>query len=703
MLMLLILFSAFVLLIVIACLLLQGFVYETIRRNAEHRAERWVKGFVQKVPDLHRLAETGNASAPQNTAIETMIAGTDIFRFKLFSPAGDLVFISDEAWVQSSDGDIHSETAKQVLSQMKNDISVKDGQSNPNRPDTFVEAYLPVMSATNEVMGVIEVYVDVSWLAINLNSKFYEHGTILVAMIAFAFFALSGPLVYRNKRARRERSLETWLTAILYNAPFEVVIKDTKGKIRAISRNVVEEFHLADADFLGKTTADFLPANIASVYMDADREVIRSGEAAQIEVFETVDGRTRNSLCSKFPLVDSQGRTTGICSITNDITEMKASEEALAQAQKMEAVGQLTGGIAHDFNNLLAIIMWSAEELQTKLGASDKRTNLIIETTKKGAFLTQQLLSFSRKQNLTPRSIDVEILVLKLSEMLARTLGETIEISTNFSEDLPHALVDANQLENALLNLALNARDAMPKGGILSIDCSIVTSSDIPEFNLDEQLPEKYIVMSVSDNGIGMEADVLEHAFEPFYTTKDVGRGSGLGLSMVYGFAQQSNGHVTVESNVGIGTTISLYLPVASPDPLRQHNAAKARRPIQTQKMRVLLLEDDFKVRKLAQKRLEALGHTVSGFGCASDALIVLSEETKFDLLLTDVVLPGGVSGPDFASKMLENQKNLRVLFMSGYPQSSLDSTDFSTEMGGYLRKPFTSKALEAAMADAMS
>lgn len=702
----LILLISAVLLVSITGLSLQGLVHDTIRRDAEHRAARWADSFVAQVPEFLQISETGIVSIAQHTAIEAaieaMVADAGVFRFKLFSPNGEVIFVSDQARFGQSDGDTHRATAIRVFAELENDISVRNGRSDPSRPDTYVEAYLPAMSSSHGAFGVIEVYVDVTMLANILRNRFYFLGTSLILFCTIAFFVLAVVLIRKRRQIENAQTREAWLAAILYNAPFEVVIKDTKGKIRAISRNVVEEFKMADADFFGKTTADFLPANTASKYMDADREVVRSGKASQIEVLEIVEGQTRSSLCSKFPLIDAQGRTTGICSITNDITDMKASEAALAQAQKMEAVGQLTGGIAHDFNNLLAIIMWSAEEIQSKLEPEDNCAGLIIQTAKKGAFLTQQLLSFSRKQNLTPQSVDVEKLILRLSQLLGRTLGETIEVSTEFNPDLINALVDSNQLENAVLNLALNARDAMPKGGTLNIACSAVAASEVPAISQVERKSDVYVVMTISDNGVGMSADVLDHVFEPFYTTKDVGRGSGLGLSMVYGFAQQSNGHVSVESNPGVGTTISLYLPSAGPQSLQQNKAIKDQKPL-TQKLQVLLLEDDLQVRELAQKRLEAMGHNVLAFGCVSDARGALSTETKIDLLLTDVVLPGGVSGPDFALEIRERYTDVRVLLMSGYSSAFLETTDLRTEELIILPKPFNSKSLEVALIEAMS
>ena len=372
-----------------------------------------------------------------------------------------------------------------------------------------------------------------------------------------------------------------------------------------------------------------------------------------------------------------------------DVTEFRRAEERLVQSQKLEAVGQLTGGVAHDFNNLLAIIQGNAELLaEPAMGNRPERLDAIMQATQRGADLTQRLLSFSRRQSLRPVSFNMRRLVEGMLAMLDRTLGEEIEISADFAGGLENAFADPAQMENALVNLAINARDAMPLGGELVISCRNVDAVAVAgDWLLDVQADE-FVMMSVSDSGIGMPPRVLSRAFEPFFTTKDVGHGSGLGLSMVYGFAKQSGGHVDLTSQRGAGTTVTLYLPrdtSSAPITVESNIVASPHGGGQ----RILLVEDDAQVRPAVREVLESLRYDVVAVANALEALEVLDASERFDVVLTDVVLPGGIDGVELVARIRGIDASQPVLFMSGYPDHAASLQQHLGAEDILLAKPF--------------
>ncbi len=360
------------------------------------------------------------------------------------------------------------------------------------------------------------------------------------------------------------------------------------------------------------------------------------------------------------------GGETAILSIVVDITNRVRTEEQLRHAQRMEAVGRLTAGVAHDFNNLLAVIMGNSEIVRDRLGNNDPAVRAITGAARRGSELTQRLLAFSRQQPLRPSTANLATLTREMAGILSRTLGETIAIEVKTPRRPWLARVDTGELENAILNLALNARDTMPGGGALTIETANVTLTAKQAAEIDDAAPGKYVRLSLTDTGQGMPAEVMEHAFEPFFTTKEFGENSGLGLSMVYGFVTQSGGFVTIESREGEGATVSLYLPRAEtkdePDP-------ESRTPCQPmgQGGTILVVEDDPDVRKLTVILLSAMGYTVLEAEDSEGAMTIITSARHIDLLLSDVVLPGDMSGPAIAEEALIKRPKLRVMFMSGY------------------------------------
>ena len=507
-----------------------------------------------------------------------------------------------------------------------------------------------------------------------------------------------------SERALRESNLLK--TTILDSALDCVVSIDSDGCIIEWNAAADRTFGYSRDEVLGKKMVDLIiPPALRPAHYAGFEHYLKTGEGKilgqRVELSAVrADGR-------EFPIeiaINSQisGANHIITAYLRDITEEKKAEERLLQAQKMEAVGQLTGGVAHDFNNLLAVIQGNAELLASTTGAEDPFTPAILRATARGAELTQRLLAFSRQQPLQTKSIDLAGLVDEMSELLKRTLGETIEIETITRPDLWAAAADPGQVEIALLNLAINSRDAMPGGGILTIEWANAPLDEAYVARNPEALVGDYVVLTVTDSGVGMPAEVREHAFEPFFTTKEIGEGAGLGLSMVYGFAKQSGGHVTIDSEDGRGTTVKLYLPrdkSVVPKPQREKAAQMPRGRGES----VLLIEDDSDVRMLTVKTLEGLGYRVTDVPEAASARAVLERGDKVDLMLSDVVLPGGQSGLEFAEEARDRYPALKVIFMSGYPAQAATRDGFLRSGQRLLNKPFQRRQLAKALHEVLN
>ena len=395
------------------------------------------------------------------------------------------------------------------------------------------------------------------------------------------------------------------------------------------------------------------------------------------------------------------GRTNRL---QQEVSRRESTEQALRQAQKMEAVGRLSGGIAHDFNNMLTVILGNIDMALRRLEDRNPRVVRLLDSARqaseRAAVLVQRLLAFSRQHPQEVKAVDINRLVQSMSELLRRTIGETVTVETVLAGGLWKVAVDPNQLENAIVNLAVNARDSMPNGGRLTIETSNSYLDEVyVAANAEGLAAGQYVMLAVTDSGTGMSRDVLERAFEPFYTTKPVGMGTGLGLSMVYGFVKQSNGHIKIYSEVGEGTTIKLYFPRvneqrALPDwsadqklPLRETPGARGEESI-------LLVEDDEAVSRFAGEVLSEHGYTVHAAGDAAAALRILDAQPGICLLFTDVVLPGGMNGRQLAEEALRRRPKLKVLYATGYTRNAIihqGRLDAEMEL---LTKPFTAEAM---------
>ncbi|MDH3664697.1 MAG: PAS domain S-box protein, partial [Alphaproteobacteria bacterium] len=477
----------------------------------------------------------------------------------------------------------------------------------------------------------------------------------------------------RSEEAVREQ--QERLRSILETAPDAIITIDDHGLISSFSPYAESMFGFSADEVIGQNVKILMPPPFHEEHDGYLAHFRETGEKKIIGIGREVVAQRKDG--TTFPMhlavnemsIEGQQMFTGVI---RDITVEKTRDEQLRQAQKMEAVGQLTGGVAHDFNNLLTAIIGNLEMLEA-WHCGDERSEKAISQAQEaaglGAELTGRLLAFARRQPLDPKVISLSDMVLEMSELLARTLGETIEINTVLANPLDKALVDPTQVQNALLNLAINARDAMSKGGQLTIETANVELDDDYARDHADVTAGNYVLLSVSDTGTGMSPDIRDRVFEPFFTTKDVGKGSGLGLSMVYGFIRQSGGHVRLYSEVGQGTAISLYFPKvehadsATEEPRTATDIPLARRET------VLVVEDDPRVRQVTIQRLQTLGYSVLEAENGHAALDVLKEAPAVNLVFTDVVMPGGMSGSDLAEKVHRLYPGIKVLLTSGYSE----------------------------------
>jgi len=409
-----------------------------------------------------------------------------------------------------------------------------------------------------------------------------------------------------------------------------------------------------------------------------------AGELPPREIFETADGRTMEIWRVEIP-------GGGSVAVTTDISDRIEAQQQLRRAEKMKAVGQLTGGIAHDFNNLLAVIAGSLNLLENKLEeeTQKKLVAAALRASRRGAELTQRLLAFGRRQALITEVTDANELIDGLLELLQRTLGMSIEIKTRLGDGLWHTEVDRGQLENALINLAINARDAMPDGGSMTIETANIVLDKYYAGRHEDLEPGAYVMISVADTGFGMSQKVLDQAVEPFFTTKEEGIGSGLGLSMIYGFAKQSGGHLRLYSEEGQGTIARMYLPVVE----AEREAVETRRAMavdpESRGERILVIEDDPDVRATTVGMLNDLGYETMEAEDSDSALAAMDDGAGIDLVFTDVFLKGSKSGPEIAGDIRERWPDVPILFTSGYSSDQFQASGVLEDEVHLLAKPF--------------
>jgi len=512
-----------------------------------------------------------------------------------------------------------------------------------------------------------------------------------------------GAITDLSERKRREDTLREQ-AALLDKASDAILVRGMDHRIRYWNNAAERLYGIPREQALGRFVEEIVLPMEPAVFQAADAQVFESGEWSGRLRQTSADGRAIVVDGHWTLLSDDKGRPSGVFKIHTDVTERMELEGRLAQSQKLEAVGQLTGGIAHDFNNLLTVIIGSADTLMEELTERPQLASLvdmIRSAGERGAELTNHLLAFARRQALEPKTVHPDHLIDGMRTLLRRTLGENIELEIGHGSDISTVSVDPAQFESALLNLCINARDAMPAGGRLMIETAeVVLDQNYADQRVDVT-PGAYVQISVSDTGTGMRPEDAARAFDPFFTTKPRGMGTGLGLSMVYGFTKQSGGHVAIYSELGHGTVVKLYLQKAG-------GAAQRIAPDEvdiagSSGESILLVEDDDLVRAHALRLLDDLGYRVTAARNGPEALELLRKGTPCDLLFTDVIMPGGMTGPKLAEAARALRPKLRVLYTSGYTENAIVHHGRVDPGVNLLHKPYRKPVLAAKIRQALS
>jgi PAS domain S-box-containing protein len=500
-----------------------------------------------------------------------------------------------------------------------------------------------------------------------------------------------------KEAGERLRDSNEILSTILDSTPIATVTLDTEGKVLSWNRAAESIFGYATEEIIGRS--DPLRDGIAQddpLGSDSGK-VVRGHDTKR----RHKDGSLVDVRVSCSPLYDKQHAIRGQVTTLEDLRDRKRIEEQLRQAQKMEAIGNLTGGIAHDFNNLLTIIIGNID-LATSLLDDNKKAKQLIEealaASLRGADLTRQLLAFGRRQTLKPETVDVNRLVDGMVKLLRRTLGEHVQTHLAEGRDIWPVTIDAAQLDSAIVNLAVNARDAMPNGGKLTIETANATVDDTFAETHPNLKPGDYVVIAVTDTGTGMPPEIVSRIFEPFFTTKEVNKGTGLGLAMVYGFVNQSGGTVTVYSEVGAGTTFRLYLPRAAETATKMQAGTDVRQRRRSRgDEKILVVEDNPGVQQLVSRQLKELGYRVATASDAAEALSVIAGEGGVDVVFSDVIMPGEMNGIDLAEEVARQWPGIKVLLTSGFPEAAIGRSQ-SRPSARILSKPYRTDDLGRAI-----
>lgn len=510
----------------------------------------------------------------------------------------------------------------------------------------------------------------------------------------------------------QERTIEVkragdLLDAVVENLPDMILLKEPSSDgFRYLLINAAGEKLLGRdrSEVVGRTPKDLFPAEKAADVAEANRKVAESGEARTFtdRNFTTPAG-VRTVECRMVPILNGRSDRMLVLTIIHDVTDAKAREDQIRELQRMDIVGRMTGGVAHDFNNLLAVIMGSVELILE--GAPSKSetavlANEALDAVRRGADLVRRLLAFARKQHLEEVDVNLSERLTTIIPLLQRTLGENVFIQLNSADNLWHARIDPTQFDDALVNLAINARDAMPTGGTLMIETDNVLLDEDYSAHHAEVRPGEYVMLAVSDTGTGMAPEVIAHAFEPFFSTKGEGKGSGLGLSQIFGWVKQTDGHIMIYSEIGRGSTIKLYLPRAV-DIAAPVDGAIPQDDFQGDNETILLVEDNPNVRRTVKRQLTDLGYSAIEAEDAKDALRLVNENLEFDLLLTDVVMPGGMNGYELAQTVERLRPGTKILFTSGYTELAAASGD-STHKRPLISKPYSKRDLGRAIRSAL-
>ena len=491
------------------------------------------------------------------------------------------------------------------------------------------------------------------------------------------------------------RTSETHLRTLFEALPDLVWLKDVDGTYLSCNHKFERFFDANEEDIVGKTDYDFVNKELADSFRKNDKISMAAGKACinEEEVTYANDGHVELLETIKTPIFSKDGEMRGVLGVGRNITERKNAEDSLRRSQKMDAIGQMAGGIAHDFNNILGVILGNLSFLKRDVANNEKALKRISTAEKmslRAADLTKQLLGFSRsEQGQKVKPTDINLVIQGMDSLITRSITPEVEVNLSFFGELWLTDIDFSDFEDALLNLILNARDAMPDGGSLTIETANKVLDEAYAENNTSAKPGEYVELSISDNGKGIAKEIVDRIFEPFFTTKPRGKGTGLGLSMVFGFIQRSNGHIKIYSEPDIGTVVRCYLPRSSEAKSELGLIA----PNEVQKSigneTVLAVDDEEDLLSLARQYLETLGYTVETASNASMALQLLTENPSIKLLFSDVVMPGGINGYELAEKATELKPDLKVLLTSGYSGKTLFRNGQAHFTANLLSKPY--------------
>ncbi len=495
----------------------------------------------------------------------------------------------------------------------------------------------------------------------------------------------------REQAARSKRDMQ----AIMDHSPSVIYVKDTQGRFTFINQKFEELFHITREEIAGKTDFDLFPKDFAREFSKNDKKVLTSTKNTQtLEELVPQDDGIHTYFSVKFPLYDHNNNIYALCGISTDITEQKKNEATLRRSQKMEAIGQLSGGIAHDFNNQLGVVIGYLDFLKQHT-ANEPKARKWVETATKATLrcidLTRQLLAFSRKQSTETSPVNINTSLKEYNNMIARSLTPEISVEYFLAENLWHTEINEGEFQDAILNLVINARDAMPQGGKLILETSNTYlnryfSSDISDIQSGE-----YIQLMLSDTGSGMDETTLEHLFEPFFTTKSKDKGTGLGMSMVYGFIKRYKGYIKVYSEPGTGTTIRIFLPRSNKEQTIQQDSNPGELPRGNET--VLIVDDEPELLQLADYYLDDLGYKTYTAENALQALALL-EKYPVDIIFSDVVMPGGMNGYELAQTAVKQNPELKILLTSGFTSKTTAHKGLAKFATHLLSKPYLKSEL---------
>nr|WP_321464895.1 AAA family ATPase [uncultured Desulfobulbus sp.] len=627
---------------------------------------------------------------------------------------GPGIEISDAIPIEE-DNDI-PQSVVNVVVQLKKAVVLGDARSDPEYgQDKYVQD-----RQARSILGLPLVHqkklVGVLYLENNLATDVFalDRLQLLDALLSQAAIFIENAKLYQRLeekfeelRVTQEALVESrnWLDQILNTIPEPIFVKDRQHRWELLNDAFCTFVERPREELLGKSDYDFFPKEEADVFWAKDEQVFATGEEnVNEEKLSDMHGVSRTIITRKLLYVDEKGGEH-IVAIIRDITDRVNLEAQLRQAAKMEAVGNLAGGVAHDFNNLLTAIIGYCDLLKIRVGNDTRLLGNIEQIKKAGqsaASLTQQLLAFSRKQLLQPQVLDLNRVVTGTEKMLRRLIGENIQVESVLQEGLGRVLADPVLIEQIIINLCVNARDAMPQGGKLILETANVELDDAYARQYLEVEPGPHVLLSVSDTGVGLDSETLSHIFEPFFTTKEKGKGTGLGLATVYGIVKQSRGHIAVYSEPGNGSCFKIYLPRSQESDETAESGTEQQSGLQGRKETILLAEDDAMVRELADSILREFGYEVLTAANGLEALQLLKDCTEVpDLLITDVIMPE-MGGQELAEQVKLRWPNMRIIFVSGYTGGAIHHNGVLSGDVEFLQKPFTAQAIAQKVRDVL-